>query len=205
MRPILLLIAIAAACAPQSPSPSRLSTASDTAAHIASVARAERRARKVRIDQSYDRITGRTTVSMPLLHDGALSSSGVRLVVSFSYPGDSVPAESPAEVHFAVDWEDFGGGTHYGEAPSADFLVDDSVRFSAKGRDHQRYVDRSLMQVVFDDSTFRQRVVIPVGREQFARMTEALTVEGKLTSGREFVLRPEHILAMRRLRERMGG
>lgn len=205
MRPVLLLVVAAAACVPQSPAPARLATASDTAAYVASVAKAERRARKIKMNQSYDRITGRTIVSMPLLDDGALSTSAVRLLVSYDYAGDSTPAAPPSEVLFTVDWEDYGGGTQYLEAPAADFLVDDSVRFSAKGRDYQRYVDRSFAQIVFDDSTFRQRVVVPVGRDELARMTEARTVEAKLTSGQGFALKPEHILALRRLEERMGG
>lgn len=204
MRPAVLLIAAAAACVPQSPAPARLTTASDTAAYVASIAQAERKARKIRIHESYDRFTGRTVVSMPLLDDGVFSSSGVRLVVSYSYPGDSPPAEPPAEVLFAVDWEDLGS-SRYLEAPSAHFLVDDSVRFSAKGRDYERYVDRSIMQIAFDDSTFRQRVVIPVGRGELARMTVARSVEAKLTGELEFALKPEHIMAMRRLEERMGA
>ena len=203
MRRLLLPCAALAlaACAPRT-APS-LSVAPDSAAYAASLARAEHKARKLKIHESYDRITGLTTVSVPLLDDGGLSTSGVRVVASFVRPGAGDVVSPPAEVLFTVDWEDYGGSTHVLEAPSAHFLVEDSVRFAARGRGHERYVDRSLLQVVFDDSTFRQRVTLVVPREDFARMTAARKVEGKLTNGREMRFGLEHIVAMRRLEARM--
>jgi hypothetical protein len=211
MRPVIALTALAtltnlaalAACAPAHPRPGDLRTAADTTAYVASLAQAERRARKIRIHEEYDRFTGRTVVSMPLIDDGLFSSSTSRVVVSFSRPADSTASEPPAEVLFIVDWEDFGVSTRLVETPTADFLVDDSVRFSAKGRDYESYVDRSVLQAVFDDSTFRQRVVLPVAREDFARMTSARIVEARVPGGATFVLRPEHLIALRRLEERM--
>jgi hypothetical protein len=202
-RSLLLSIALATltACAP-STSPS-LSVAPDSAAYAASLARAEHKARKLKIHESYDRITGLTTVSLPLMSDGGLSTSGARVVASFSRPGDSAVVAPPAEVLFTVDWEDYGGSTHLLEAPSAHFLVDDSVRFSAEGRGLERYVDRSLLQIVFADSTFRQRVTLVVPREDFSRMTAARKVEAKLTNGREIRFALEHLVAMRRLEARM--
>jgi hypothetical protein len=204
-RSLLLCAALAplAACAPRT-TPS-LSVAPDSAAYAASVAQAERKARKLKIHESYDRITGLTTVSLPLLSDGALSTSGVRVVASFAYAGDSGLVEPPAEVLLMVDWEDYGGSTELLQAPSAHFLVDDSARFAAPGRDHERYVNRSLLQVVFADSTFRQRVTLAIPREDFARLTAARKVEGRLTNGREIRMGLEHIVALRRLEARMEG
>ena len=199
MRPVVLLAAALAACAPHA-GPS-LDVAPDSAAYAASLARAERKASKLRIRESYDRITGRTTVALPLLSDGGLSTSTVRLVASFSFPGDSMVAP-PAEVLLEVDWEDYGS-TQLLEAPSAHFLVDDSVRFAAPGRAHERYVDRSLLQIVFSDSTFRQRVTLVVPRDDFERIAAARKVEGRLTSGQVVLLRLEHIVALRRLAARM--
>ena len=194
------ILSLLAACAP--PTSPSLAVAPDSAAYAASLARAERKARKMKIRESYDRVTGLTTVSLPLLSDGGLSTSGVTVVASYSVPGDRGTAEPPAELHFLVDWEDYGS-TQALEAPSAHFLVDDSVRFAVPGRGHERYVHRSLLQAVFSDSTFRQRVTLVVPREDFARMTAARKVEGKLTNGREIRFALEHIVAMRRLEDRM--
>ena len=200
-RPLILL-ALLAACAPAAAPITGVAPA-DSAAYVASVARAERKAARIRTHRSYDRISGRTTVSMPLLGHGAFSGGALRLVVSYAFDGDSTPVEPPDEVLFTVDWEDYGGSTRILEAPTAWFLVDDSVRFSSRGSAWEAYVDRSLLQIVFEDSTFRQRVVIPVAREDFALMTRARKVEARVDGAGSFALKPEHIAALRRLEDEM--
>ena len=198
---VLLLFGalLAAACSPRN-GPELAVVPDDTTGTLTARQReALEKSRKLRLHRDYDRITGRTTVSLPLLDDGGLRGAEADVVASFAFPGDSLIGP-PETVQLTVDWVDLSGATHFAESPSANFLVDDSLRFEAPGRDYKRYVDQSVLQLVFQDSSFRQRVVLDLAGEDFARIAGATRlVEARLTSGTSFRLRAEHLLALRRL------